>query len=670
MRGDEFFRQAAGEAPFSKLHPGIAAFFKDYLANEKVVRFNDRYVVNTHFPPYPSFAFDNLVENFGRIGDAAERRVHSVTLGVTNRCPYNCWHCYNAGRSQQDLSPSTLKDIARRLQDLGTILVAFSGGEPLLRKDLEELAGTFDDRTCLTLNTTGAGLTPERARALKDSGVFAVGVSLDSIQEEEHDRMRGKKGAFQTALNALEIASQGGLYPYIVSVATREFLNPDRFWPFLDFAAQAGAWEVHLLEPCATGKLAGETDVLLKKADRQRILDYQKEVAQDDNLPILSTYTYLESPEAFGCGAGLTHLYIDGSGEVCPCNLIPISFGNVTQESLDRILDKMACHFCKPRASCVGRLLARHIPDGQLPTLPEISHEICREHLPQQHAVPRFFQIRSEVQEEVGQRELQSAYDQIHEHYDAFWVKEAGKPVVNLINKLPLKRNERVLEAGCGTGFATLLLAGKLGNPSNITAVDLSEGMLTEARKRAQHRDVEGIRFVAGDALQVLDEGGPFDLIFSSWVLGYIPLRPFFTSAVRALSRQGHLAFVVHKENSPREPLEIFGDLVAQDPSVLQKRVAFDFPRDMDHVRLEVKTAGLRVENLWEGTVIFRYDTPEQVLEHLLKSGAGTAFYDAIHPDRRDDLTRNFLKTLADRQATAETYEVIHDYIACIAAKP
>jgi hypothetical protein len=111
MKGNEFFRQVAGKAPFARLHPTVAAFFEDYLANEKVIRFNGRYVVNTHFPPYPSPAFDNLVENFGRIGDLAQRRVHSVTLGVTNRCPYNCWHCYNAGRSQQDLPLATLKDI-------------------------------------------------------------------------------------------------------------------------------------------------------------------------------------------------------------------------------------------------------------------------------------------------------------------------------------------------------------------------------------------------------------------------------------------------------------------------------------------------------------------------------------------------------------------------------
>ena len=185
----------------------------------------------------------------------------------------------------------------------------------MLRDDLEDIAKLFDERSCLIVGTTGAGLTAARARRLRDAGVFGVGISLDSMHEEEHDRLRGKKGAFRIALDALQVARHNNLYPYVVTVATRDLLQPARFMAFLRFAAQAGAREVHLLEPSATGKLAGREDILLSNTERQMMLEYQKQVAEDDDLPILSSYSYLESPEAFGCGAGLTHLYIDGSGE-------------------------------------------------------------------------------------------------------------------------------------------------------------------------------------------------------------------------------------------------------------------------------------------------------------------------------------------------------------------
>lgn len=670
MKGDEFFRLVANKRPFSKMHPRLAAFFKEYLSNEKVVTFKKRFVLNTHFPPYPSRAFENLVKHFNQIAQQSTRRLFSVTLAVTNRCDYNCWHCYNAGRSQQDIPLSTLKEVVSQIQDLGAVKVTLSGGEPLLREDLEEIVGSFNDSTALTLNTSGAGFTQERARALLDSGLFACGVSIDSMSPDKHDRLRGKEGAFLTALQALQLASKNGLYPYIISVATREFLEPSNFKSFMNFASESGALEVHLLEPCPTGKLAGKSEVLLSQAERQLILDYQKEIAADDSLPILSTFTYLESSETFGCGAGLTHLYIDGSGEVCPCNLVPLSFGNITQESLDQILNKMGRYFQKPRSICVGRILAKHITTDQLPTSPEVSAEICEKCLPRSHSVPRFFQIGADAHGEVGQEELRSAYDQIHEYYDEFWLKEAAKPIENLVDKLRFTGKESVFEAGCGTGFATVLIAEKLKESGNVIAVDLSESMLAEARKRAHSKGIRSIRFVAGDALETLRAEGTFDIIFSSWVLGYIPLKPFFTLASRALVKQGQVAFVVHKEKSPYEQLQIFEEIVSSDPSILQKRVAFDFPHDMNHIEHEIANVGLQVEHLWEGKVLFKYNSPEEVLEHLLKSGAGTAYYEAVDPSRRRSLEEEFLKRLAARRRLTKDYEVIHDYVSCIAKKP
>ncbi|MHC4616506.1 MAG: radical SAM protein [Planctomycetota bacterium] len=669
MKGDEFFMQVLSRPPFSKMHPRVAAFFKDYLSNEKVIEFNGHFVVNTHFPPYPSGAFDNFAEQFNLVGLTEQKRLYSVALAVTNRCGYDCWHCYNAGRSQRDVPLSVWLQVVKELQELGVVHVTLTGGEPMLRTDLEEIAAAFDERTCLGLNTTGDQFTAERARSLRGAGIFSVGVSLDSTDAAEHNRMRGRRGAFQTALDALQRASRNGLYPYIVAVATHEFLQRERFWAFMKFAREVGALEVHLLEPSATGRLAGDNEAVLDEADRGLILEYQTDVAHEDSLPILSCFLYLESAQAFGCGAGLTHLYIDGSGEVCPCNFVPLSFGNIMDEPLAGILERMGRYFCKPRPSCVGRLLSRHIPSEQLPLGPEASAQLCEEHLPGVHPVPRFFEIRAEAQGQVGRAELKSAYNRIHEDYDEFWLKEASKPIEELIVRIGFEGTESVFEAGCGTGFATSLIADRLRGSGRITAVDLSEAMLAQALKRIDSAGLDNVRFVAGDALETLKAEQPFDIIFSSWVLGYIPLKPFFTLAGHSLKSRGKLAFVVHKENSPRESLEIFAQIVARDPSVLQKRIAFDFPRDMDHVREQLLRTGFEVVHLWEGKVVFAYGTSDEVLEHLLKSGAGTAYYDALDPPRRRPLEKEFVQTLARRRKSASGYEVIHEYICCIATK-
>lgn len=83
-----------------------------------------------------------------------------------------------------------------------------------------------------------------------------------------------------------------------------------------------------------------------------------------------------------------------------------------------------------------------------------------------------------------------------------------------------------------------------------------------------------------------------------------------------------------------------------------------------------VETAGLEVGQLWEGKVVFAYNTAGQVLEHLLKSGAGTAFHDAIDPRRRRYLERRFLQILARRREPGQQFEVVHDCVSCIARKP
>jgi len=671
MRGEEFFRKIAVKPPFAKLHPAVGAFFKNYLAHEKAIPFRGSFVVNTHFPPYPSKAFDNFAEHFARFEEQASKRLYSVTLAVTNRCGYKCWHCYNADRSQTDIPLDAMRRLAADLQELGACVVTLTGGEPLLRKDLEEIVGFFDSRSCLILGSTGDGLTPGRAKAFQERGLFAVGISLDSADEAEHDRLRGKKVAFRAALSALGVATESGLYPYIVSVATREFLQRDCFMRFMEFARDCGALEVHLLEPCAIGRLSEHKEAVLTKAEQKLIFAYQNEIAERDDLPVLSSFAYLESPDAFGCGAGRTHLYIDGSGEVCPCNLVPLSFGNITREPLVRILDRMEQYFPQPRTTCAGRAVAGHVPDNAaLPATPDVSAEICEKYLPPESALPGFFRASAKAAEEVGHAELKAAYDSVHGVYDEFWLVEAAGPIDDLAARLDLNGGERILEAGCGTGYATALLARRLKPPGEITAVDLSARMLAQARRRLDKAGIRNVRFIEGDALEILRDSGPLDLIFSSWVLGYIPLKPFFAAASRALAKGGRLAFIVHKENSPREPLEIFGSLVAENPAILKKRVAFDFPRNLDHIRDEMKAAALSVKDLREGSVVFRYGTAEEVMEHLLKSGAGTAFYEAVDPAKREPMRKRFVELLAKRRDGKAGFEVIHDYVACIARKP
>ena len=67
------------------------------------------------------------------------------------------------------------------------------------------------------------------------------------------------------------------------------------------------------------------------------------------------------------------------------------------------------------------------------------------------------------------------------------------------------------------------------------------------------------------------------------------------------------------------------------------------------------------MKSLWEGQILFQYDTPEEVMEHLLKSGTGTTFHDAIDPNRREVLEQQFISIQGKRPKNGSKYEVAHD---------
>lgn len=666
MTGTDYFVHIASRPPLNKVHPQVGSFFREYLKNEKAVEFDGRLVLNTHFPPFPGRAFDRMA---GQMIDAPKgRRLFSVTLAVTNRCPLKCGHCYNAGRSQADVHLAQWRKLAVRLQELGAVMITLTGGEPLLRKDIVQIVRGFDDRSCVNLGTSGWGLTEALAGQLKDAGLFAVGISLDSIDELEHDRHRGLRGSFRAALQAIETAAAAGLYPYFVKMADREFLKPEVFWSYLEFARDAGAREVHLLEPCAVGRLAGDEAITLRPAERERIKDFQKQAAAREDLPVVSTFTYLEGESAFGCGAGITHLYVDGSGEVSPCNLVPLSFGNILEKGLNEILATMAEYFRTPRTSCIGNVINRHTWGLPLPTPPEVSRNLCDAYLPKETKLPAFFRIRSEATKSAGARELAETYDSVQTDYDDFWVVEAGDPVRELTARMQFRGGERVFEAGCGTGFGTELLAGRLGRGGRVIAVDISEGMQEKAKRRLATAGLRNVDYVLGDALAALEKESGLDAVFTSWVLGYIPVDDFLEAAGRALKKGGKLGAIVHRENSPEREFGIFSKLVAQDPSVMRYKVAFDFPAGPPALKHLLQMAGLEPKSLWEGSVVFRYGSAEAVMDHLLKSGAGTIFYEAIELGKREALRARFLEELR-RINKSEAFEVRHDYVGCIAVR-
>lgn len=137
-----------------------------------------------------------------------------VVWNVTQRCNLFCMHCYASSRDREYPGELTTEEGLALLDDLarfGAPTVLFSGGEPTTRPDLFELVShaSAAGLRCV-LSTNGTLITPEIADRIAESGFSYVGISLDGIGES-HDKIRGKKGAYDDALRGLALCRDRGV---------------------------------------------------------------------------------------------------------------------------------------------------------------------------------------------------------------------------------------------------------------------------------------------------------------------------------------------------------------------------------------------------------------------------------------------------------------------------
>jgi 12,18-didecarboxysiroheme deacetylase len=135
-----------------------------------------------------------------------------VVWNVTRACNLSCVHCYaSAGGSSRELTTSQGIDLINMLADYGSPVVLFSGGEPMLRRDLPVLIEhAVKAGMRAVISTNGTLIDKEAAARFADLGLSYIGVSLDGL-EEVNDRFRGLKGAFTMALKGISNAMDMGI---------------------------------------------------------------------------------------------------------------------------------------------------------------------------------------------------------------------------------------------------------------------------------------------------------------------------------------------------------------------------------------------------------------------------------------------------------------------------
>jgi MoaA/NifB/PqqE/SkfB family radical SAM enzyme len=334
--------------------PIINRINKIFLEEKPISVSADNIIVSTWAPPVPSTAFDRLIS--AQISSMLKKRVpDQASIGITMRCPNKCIHCGAADIiADPELSLNEVNKAVDESIDLGSYLISFDGGEPLLRKDLPDMIRHVDkSKAIATTFTSGFGLTPEKAMELKSAGLYAVRVSIDSPREEEHDRVRGRKGSYAEAMQGIDNAVEAGLLTDMFVVISPN--NIDELEDFYSLAESKGMHEVSFYEIIAVGRWLDHEDETVGPNDVDRLGKFQKEKNKLLDGPRVTAFPFFMGPDMFGCFAGRRWVHITSAGDVLPCAYTPLTFGNIRKEPLKDIWKRMGSNYKKNASSCLMR---------------------------------------------------------------------------------------------------------------------------------------------------------------------------------------------------------------------------------------------------------------------------------------------------------------------------
>lgn len=312
-----------------------------------------------------------------------------ISWNTTNACNMYCDHCYrDAGcKADEELSTAEAKVLLAQIAKAGFKIMIFSGGEPLTRPDIVELARYASSLGLRPVfGTNGTLITLEMAQRLKEAGVMGMGISLDSMDIQKHDEFRRFPGAWEGAVQGMRYCRETGL-PFQIHTTIMDW-NVQEIENITDFAVQEGAVAHHFFFLVPTGRAVSiEEESLRAHAYEEtltRILKKQQEVAIELKPTCAPQFMRIARQMGMnlrfgrGCLAGTAYCIINPKGQVQPCAYLNLPVGDVRQTPFDEIwhtnevLQKLrtleyqgGCGSCEYKRLCGGcRARAAYYHEG------------------------------------------------------------------------------------------------------------------------------------------------------------------------------------------------------------------------------------------------------------------------------------------------------------------
>lgn len=313
---------------------------------------------------------------------------------TTSACNLECIHCRRTDVAMElaraDMSTEMGKKFIDSLSDFSKPILVFSGGEPLFRKDIFELASYAKGKGLTTaLATNGTLVDEDKATRIVEAGFERVAISIDGANSTTHDAFRGISGSFSQAIEGFMRLRRRRMSMQINCTLARH--NAAEKEKLYDLALALGATALHIfmLVPVGCGMEISEQNQLPAE-EYEDILNWLYDKSREKKLQIkatcaphyyrimrqrakqegikLSYVTHGLDAVTRGCLAGSAVCFVSHKGEVFPCGYLPVTAGNVLQQSFSEIWEKSPvflqlrdtgnlggkCGICEYRNVCEG----------------------------------------------------------------------------------------------------------------------------------------------------------------------------------------------------------------------------------------------------------------------------------------------------------------------------
>ncbi len=297
-------------------------------------------------------------------------------IEATRACNFTCEHCFvDAGRRGRDeLTAAELRTLIRGLVEAGADEVGWSGGEPLLRRELASLTSLAAKLGAgVSLPSNGYFASREKLRALRRAGLGSFQVSLDGDSPERADRWRhGPRDAFARACQAVRDAADLGLATTVCSLLTPD--TAAELDTMLELARSLGATRLRYTPFSAFGRAARPNSTPSRDPwDVPAVRRFAARVeAQPADVPvrILLDCPMGLTPDrtSFACVAGRKVLYVCANGDVYPCTALmhpDYLVGNVRERPVGELVRS-------PTMFRIQRELVRETPGGACARCPAL----------------------------------------------------------------------------------------------------------------------------------------------------------------------------------------------------------------------------------------------------------------------------------------------------------